>query len=67
MDKKVSVVIPVYNVKPNYINDAVNSALAQTYKNIEIIIVNDGSTDEKTLEYLKTIDNPLIKIIHQQN
>ena len=40
MDKKVSIIIPVYDVKPCYINDAINSALKQTYKNIEIIVVN---------------------------
>ena len=65
--KKISVIIPVYNVKPCYINDAINSALAQTYKNIEIIVVNDGSTDKETLEYLETINNPLIKVINQEN
>lgn len=67
MDKKVSIIIPVYDVKPCYINDAINSALKQTYKNIEIIVVNDGSTKEETLAYLKTIDNPVIKVVNQDN
>ena len=40
----VSIVIPVYNGS-NYMREAIDSALAQTYPNIEIIVVNDGSTD----------------------
>lgn len=41
----VSIIIPVYN-GANYVAEAIESALNQTYKNIEIIVVNDGSTDE---------------------
>jgi glycosyltransferase involved in cell wall biosynthesis len=45
----VSIVIPVYNGE-NFLAQAVNSALGQTYKNIEIIIVNDGSSDDGATE-----------------
>lgn len=44
MDKKVSIIIPCYN-QGKYVQDALNSALNQTYKNIEIVCVNDCSDD----------------------
>ena len=43
-NKLVSIIIPVYNGE-NYIEQAINSALCQTYKNIEVLVVDDGSAD----------------------
>src|SRR5690554_326028 len=44
MNPLVSIIIPVYNGE-NFLKEAIESALNQTYKNIEIIVINDGSTD----------------------
>lgn len=55
---KVSVIIPVYNVE-NYVRESVLSIINQTLKEIEIIIVNDGSTDSSLniIEDLAKLDN----------
>ena len=53
----VSIVIPVYNGE-NYLSEAIDSALAQTYDNIEIIVVNDGSKD-RTDEIAKSYGNKI--------
>ena len=51
---KVSIIIPCYNVE-KYISECISSIIEQTYKNIEIIAVNDGSPD-KSLEILKSFE-----------
>ena len=55
MGPKVTIIIPFYNCP--YVAEAINSALKQTYRNIEIIVVNDGSTvhGEKVRPYLRRI------------
>jgi len=62
----VSVVIPCYNYG-EYIEEALESVLNQTMKNLEVIIVNDGSTDPYTVNLLKNLDSPKTRIIHQEN
>ena len=42
--KLASIVVPVYNIE-NYIEKCIESLISQTYKNIEIILVDDGATD----------------------
>ncbi|MCR6578795.1 glycosyltransferase [Campylobacter insulaenigrae] len=50
--KKVGVVIPIYNVE-KYLRECLDSVINQTYKNLEIVLVNDGSTDENSLNIAK--------------
>lgn len=61
---KVSVIIPTYNYA-HYIEEAIDSVLAQTYKDYEIIVVDDGSTDN-TKEVVSKY-GPKIKYIYQEN
>jgi glycosyltransferase involved in cell wall biosynthesis len=63
---KVSVIIPCYN-QGEYIDEAVDSVLSQTFHDIEIIIVNDGSTDGFTNEKLKNYNKPNSKVIYTAN
>ena len=60
-----TVVIPLYN-KANYIEKAINSVLNQTFTEFEIIVVNDGSTDE-SLEKIGHFKDARLKIINQEN
>jgi len=65
MKPLISVIISVYNCE-NYINRLINSVLSQTYKNFEIIILNDGSTDN-TLAILKQFNDSGLRIIDKKN
>ena len=64
-DIKFSVVIPLYNKEQSIVN-TVLSVLNQSYQNFEIVIINDGSTDN-SIEAVKTIKDERIRLIHQEN
>lgn len=64
---KVTVIVPVYNVE-KFLSQCIESIISQTFKNLEIILVNDGSTDNTDKiaeEYAK--EDKRIKIIHKTN
>lgn len=65
--EKISIIVPIYNVAP-YLPACLDSIIHQTYLNLEIILVDDGSTDSsnKICEQYKTVD-PRIQVIHQKN
>ena len=66
-DIVISIIVPIYNTE-KYLNECVDSIINQTYKNIEIILVNDGSTDNCLKicdEYAKK--DKRVKVIHKEN
>lgn len=67
MHPLISIIVPVYNVE-KFVDQCIRSLTAQTYKNIEIILVDDGSTDSsgKICDSHKETDNR-ISVIHQPN
>ncbi|WP_343338753.1 Undecaprenyl-phosphate 4-deoxy-4-formamido-L-arabinose transferase [Terrisporobacter petrolearius] len=67
MEKKISVIVPIYNVE-QYLRKCVDSIINQTYKNLEIILVDDGSPDNcPTIcdEYAKK--DKRVRVIHKKN
>lgn len=64
----ISIIIPIFN-QAKKIPDCLDSIAAQTYKNYEIIVVNDGSKDKvgRVLERYREKFSPKIKIVHQRN
>lgn len=58
----ISIIMPVYNVDPKWLDLAIKSIETQWYKNWELCIADDKSTNQKTIKYLKNIKNPKIKI-----
>lgn len=67
MENKISIIIPAYNVGSR-LADTLKSVLAQTYTNIEVIIVNDGSTDNTAdlAEHFRSADSRVV-VIHKEN
>ena len=62
----VSVVIPCFN-DGRFLTEALKSVLSQTLQPIETLVINDGSTDPKTIKLLQKIDTMGVRVIHQEN
>lgn len=64
---KISIIVPVYNVE-KYLRKCIDSILNQTFKDFELILIDDGSTDEsgKICDEYNLKDNR-IKVIHKEN
>ena len=63
---KISVVIPIYNVAP-YLKECLDSVINQTYQNLQIILVNDGSTDESEKIAMDYLNDPRVELITTDN
>ena len=64
---KISVIIPIYNIK-NYLVNCINSVLEQTFKNIEVILIDDGSSDGSEMLCDKfALDDSRVRVIHKNN
>ncbi len=67
MDEKICVIVPVYNVE-KYVKKCIESIMAQSYSNIEVIIVDDGSTDNSLDICIKTSkEDKRVKVVSKQN
>lgn len=62
----VSVIIPVYN-QTTWLHETVDSVLSSSYRNLEIIIVDDGSTDRSAIQVIDGIEHPRIRKVRQNN
>lgn len=60
----VSILVPVYNTDPEWLAAAVDSVRAQTYPRWQLCLANDCSDRQQTLDYLDSLDDPRIKVIH---
>jgi len=64
---KVSVIMPVYNTPENYLREAVESILSQTYSDFEFIIINDGSSNNAQEVILSYDDSRIVYVKNEQN
>lgn len=66
MNPLLSVIIPIYNVAP-YLRECLDSVVSQTYKNLQIILVNDGSSDESEKIAQEYLDDERVELVSVKN
>lgn len=59
----ISIIMPIYNVNLLFLKESIESVLNQTYKDFELIIIDDGSTEHEGIEWLKTCSDPRLRLI----
>ena len=64
---KISVIMPVYNTCENYLREAIDSILNQTFRDFEFIIINDGSTNPETEKVIQSYTDSRIKYFYKPN
>ena len=64
-EKKISVVMPVFNTQIDFLKEAVESILNQSFREFEFIIIDDGTTDGSS-QYLGSLSDPRIRIIRNE-
>ena len=65
---KVSVLMPVYNTRPDHLREAMDSILSQTLTDFEFLILNDASTDPRVEEVVKSYDDPrIVYVVNESN
>ena len=65
LEPLITVAISTYN-RSEYLRESIDSVLAQTVQDIEVVVVNDGSTDQ-TADVLASIDDPRLRVLDQEN
>lgn len=65
---RVSILMPVYNTRPEYLREAIDSLLAQTFTDFEFLILNDASTDPQVEEVVKSYTDPrIVYAVNERN
>lgn len=62
----VSVIVPVYN-QTMWLRETIESILLSSYSNLEIVIIDDGSTDKSAVQVINSIEHPKVRIVRQNN